>query len=390
MLFVHDHVFLHHDGVYYTTGSLNQSIMNRYIKWFGTVSVFATTRGFIENHDNTFIKKNNQVDTVDFYLVPKSFSPSALIKYSRMIDHDVQSADCVVVRMSIFGLMAVFAARRHNIPYLVEMVACPWDSLWFHSFKGKLVAPWMTILTKIVCKQAPYVIYVTNKFLQRRYPTKGVTIGCSDVELSQIHESNLSTRIQRIGSSSEQKTIKLVTVANVSVKYKGQAIVIKSIRALKKMGIDCEYYLIGDGDQSRLRRIASKANVSDCVHFLGPKPHEEVFNQLKDMDIYVQPSFQEGLPRAVVEAMSMGCPVVGSNAGGIPELLDARCVFKKGSMRDFIKVLQRFDKAFCVEQSRRNFEVSKNYVDSVLRSKRDHFYGNFYENVMNSRGIKNV
>ena len=59
------------------------------------------------------------------------------------------------------------------------------------------------------------------------------------------------------------------------------------------------------------------------------------------IDIYVQPSKQEGLPRAVIEAMSRGCPVLGTDIAGIPELIQERCLFKKGSVKSFINAVER-------------------------------------------------
>ena len=57
---------------------------------------------------------------------------------------------------------------------------------------------------------------------------------------------------------------------------------------------------------------------------------QPVLNWLDDIDIYVQPSFQEGLPRALVEAMSGGRPAFASTTGGIPELLPADCLHCPG------------------------------------------------------------
>lgn len=48
---------------------------------------------------------------------------------------------------------------------------------------------------------------------------------------------------------------------------------------------------------------------------------------LDQLDLYIQPSFTEGLPRALIEAMSRGLPALASDVGGIPELLDAEYMF---------------------------------------------------------------
>ena len=67
----------------------------------------------------------------------------------------------------------------------MEVVGCPWDAYWNYSLKGKIVAPFATYMMKRRVKSAPFVLYVTNKFLQKRYPTKGKKINCSNVELAE-------------------------------------------------------------------------------------------------------------------------------------------------------------------------------------------------------------
>lgn len=380
MLFIHDHTFIVDGDKHYTTGSLNQSVMDRYKGWFGSLSVFATMR-VATSKDAAFMKQGNLVKGVDFQLVPKKNSVSHIIKCSGLIEQAVIKSDCVVIRMSIFGALGAYYARKHHVPYLVEMVACPWDSLWNHSFKGKLLAPIMTVITKNVCKRAPYVLYVTNEFLQKRYPSSGITIGCSDVELKKLDQEVLSKRIEKLKQYDKNDVLKLVTVANVNVRYKGQELVIRALSELEKNGLHCEYYLIGGGNPEYLSGVAKECGVEEKVHIIGPKPHDEIFDILDQMDIYVQPSLQEGLPRAVIEAMSRGCPVIGSTTGGIPELIASECVFKRKSKSSFIAVMSKIDKSFLLRNAKLNFEKAEEYEKDYLDEKRSEFYENFAQKV---------
>lgn len=376
MLFIHDHTFVLKDGKHYTTGSLNQKVMGRYREWFGDVTVFATKRTAGEK-DSAFVRDENYVDNVTFQLVNKNYGISSLLKVAKQMEVAIMNTDCIVIRMSVFGALGVHYARKHNIPYFIEMVACPWDSLWYHSVKGKLVAPFMTLLTKYICAKAPWVLYVTNEFLQKRYPTKGKSIGCSDVELTDIRKDVLTSRIQKIKTMSDCKKMKAATLANINVRYKGQELVIRSINELKEQGIDLEYYLIGGGDPSYLKKVIKECNVENNVHIVGPKPHEEVFSIIDDMDLYIQPSLQEGLPRAVIEALSRGCPVIGSTTGGIPELIDDEFVFKKGSKSEFIEVMAKLNEKKLIRAAENNFKKSKLYEKEYLDKRRRDFYLEF-------------
>jgi len=264
---------------------------------------------------------------------------------------------------------------------LIEIVGCPWDSLWNYSLKGKIIAPYMYFAMKIVVKNAPFAIYVTNEFLQHRYPCKGKSIGCSDVSLPMQDESILKNRIRKIKNMADNKTIVIGTIAAVNVRYKGQEYVIKAVSKLNKEGYNFEYHLVGGGDNSYLKSVAEKYGVLEKVKFLGTLPHKMVFEYLDNIDIYIQPSKTEGLPRALVEAMSRGCPALGSKIGGIPELLKEEFLFHNGSISEIYKLLKSINKEIMLKEAKRNFEKAQNYDKKLLDKKRDNFYKKFIESI---------
>lgn len=378
MLFIHDHTFLHYKDTFYTTGSLNDQVMGRYKQWFGRVDVFATTRD-VTQEDTAFLKEENSVHGIFFHLIPKKRNILGLLQSIKPLKIEVKKADCIVIRMSLLGALGVYYAKKYKKPYLVEMVACPWDSLWNHSIKGKILAPFMTVLTKYVCKCSPYVLYVTNEFLQNRYPSKHNSIGCSDVELTNIDNAAFEQRLSMIDGLQNISHLRIGTVANVAVRYKDQELVIRSLKKLNEHGIHCDYYLIGGGSPDYLQQVAKQEDVSHQVHFVGPVPHEDIFCYADKLDLYVQPSLQEGLPRAVIEVMSRGCPVIGSSAGGIPELIDDDCVFKKGNRSSFVTTVLGLSKDKMKRMASHNFAKSKEYDKAVLDRRREQFYVGFYQ-----------
>ena len=83
---------------------------------------------------------------------------------------------------------------------------------------------------------------------------------------------------------------------------------------------EAQFLVIGDGtERSKLERCAVDLGLSDRVSFLGDQT--EVANLLAAVDVCVLSSLTESLPNAVLEAMSMGRPVVATDVGGIPELV---------------------------------------------------------------------
>lgn len=170
----------------------------------------------------------------------------------------------------------------------------------------------------------------------KKYPTRGRSIHCSNVELQNIEEESLCERIDKINGSENKKLI-LGTVAAIDVPYKGQDDVINAVGILKKEGMAISYKIVGGGNAVMLNKIISQSNVKDRVEIVGRLKHEKVFNFLKGIDLYIQPSKQEGLPRALIEAMSKGCPALGARTAGIPELLSDECIFSPGTVSEIVE-----------------------------------------------------
>lgn len=317
-----------------------------------------------------FLKKVNSVKSL---LVDR-------LENERVIDREVQACDlCVAHVPSFLGDTVARIAKKYHKPCLNVVVGCAWDAYWNYNLVGKLMAPYRYFSLRRVQADAAYSIYVTNEFLQRRYPTKGYSIGCSNVNIVTGDEIALRKRLEKI--SGKNDILKMGTVAAVNVRYKGQEYAIKALRILRDRGIDIEYHLVGNGDNSFLRSLADKYGVGDRVIFHGLIPHDQILSFLDGMDLYIQPSKQEGLPRALIEAMSRGCFSLGSRTAGIPELIDKKYVFRKGNVDDIVHILSQIDKRALREQALRNFEVAKRYDRDVLNKRRCEFMDLFKKRI---------
>ena len=378
MIFVHDHPFIRSKDAYYTSGSLNNILFQRYIDLFGEVSVFATVRPARRNDDG-LVNEHSKVTNVRLSLVEKRNNLFHIFKSRHKLKTLISEHDCVIVRMpSIYSIFATRYARMFEKPYLIELVGCPWDALWNHGWKGKMFAPVMWFATRLMVKRASYVVYVTDDFLQQRYPCDGEVIGCSDVALLSFDETVLQRRLQKISRLKRNDPIRLGTVGSYSVRYKGQQDVIKAISLLNRKGYNFEYHLVGSGDNSYLASVAKRHGVEDRVIFAGPLPHEKVFQFLDDIDIYVQPSRHEGLPRALIEALSRGCPAIGAKVGGIAELLSFEFLFPKRSVSALCRLLVHTSKKeTMMHAATRNFNKAKDYDSRLLNDKRKEFYEKF-------------
>ena len=369
------------DGVVYSLG-FTYDIWERYLSVFDSLVV--STRMTECNEPETFNRLGlSSGPGVVFSPVTSYSTRYAPVFNKRAIAGEIRSVlsrvDCAIVRLpSSIGRIACEEAIKMDKPYLVELVGCPWDSLRHHSWQGKIAAPFAYIRTKKKVQDAEYVVYVTNEFLQERYPTKGQWIACSDVALEESDDNILEARILKIENKPANEPIVLGTIGAVNIKYKGQQNVIKALAKLKEQGLcNFEYQLVGDGDQSYLKYVAQRYDVTEQIMFLGKMPHHEVFKWLDSIDVYVHPSDTEGLPRSLIEAMSRGLPCLGSAVGGIPELLEHDFLFRKGNVNEIVALLKGLSHSTLEKQANRNFEESRKYEKNFLDIKREQFMRDF-------------
>jgi glycosyltransferase involved in cell wall biosynthesis len=79
--------------------------------------------------------------------------------------------------------------------------------------------------------------------------------------------------------------------------------------------------IAGNGEVQHLKDMIAKNHIEDIVEFLGWISHEGKANVLNDSDIYILPSYHEGLPISILESMAYGKAIISTNVGGIPEIV---------------------------------------------------------------------
>ena len=117
-------------------------------------------------------------------------------------------------------------------------------------------------------------------------------------------------------------TIKLITVARLSLE-KNIIACIDALSIMLQQGYDAQLLIVGDGiDRLRLENQTRLLNLDSKVKFLGNVDHNEVLETLSQSHIFVFPTqVKEGFPKALLEAMAVGLPVVASSVSVIPYLL---------------------------------------------------------------------
>ena len=372
ILIVTDQLIKKENGLFYCIENL-YDILERFAQ-MGTLHICA--QKYTGKSSNVIDKDVSPlIRTENIQYISKSFvNPSSISK--KIIEKCVKEVDLVIGYVPCRNAYtACKYAKKYKKKFMSYVVGCPWDAFWNHGILGKILAPYAYWGLRDTLKKSDYALYVTENFLQKRYPSQGMTCGCSDVRITNLNQEILDKRLNRLNLLSEKSSLKIATIANYSVKFKGQHFVIKALAQLKRMGITrFHYHLIGGGNKERLEKLAQKLDVAELVHFEGIVPHSQIFEKLDEMHIYIQPSLQEGLPRSVVEAMSRGLLCVCANTAAMPEMVEPEYIVERKSVNDIVKILSHLSVDELKKQAKRNFEEAKKYEETSLDKKRNSFF----------------
>lgn len=114
----------------------------------------------------------------------------------------------------------------------------------------------------------------------------------------------------------------LICVGRLSPE-KGQTGLLRAFANLRVSHEGLRLRLVGDGpDRETLEALAGDLGLGDAVTFVGRLSETEALAEIARSDLLVLPSFMEGLPIVLMEAMALGVPVVASRVAGIPELVE--------------------------------------------------------------------
>lgn len=378
IIFCHDGPVNCDENNRFSSIGFNDKLFPRYERIFGKIDFITRierSKNEYSEADKLSIDRFRVIEYPNYLTIKGLFANKSAS--NQVLEDEIRKCDGLIIRLpSFLGNRCVKIARKFNKPYLIELVGCPWDALRTHGLSGKVLAPYMYLRTRLIVKKASHVLYVTNEFLQNRYPTHGYSVGCSDVELQNGNDNVVSKR-----KKTDPKNIVIGTVGKIDLRYKGHATVIEAIKLLKKDGYQVQYQIVGPGDNTYLKTIAQQNGVEEDVLFTGSMGHDDIFTWLNNIDLYIQPSLTEGMPRALIEAMSKGCPCIASNAGGMPELLDNAFIFKKGSSKQLVSIIENAEANGLYNQCKRNIQFTNKFLPDVVKETRNQFYEAFRSSV---------
>ncbi len=211
-------------------------------------------------------------------------------------------ADVVVSQYVYFdGLIGAVAATLSKRPLVVRAIGSDL----------KIAAKWRigSVIAKLIFRVASGAICVSRDLeaIAQRFGARNTTVVPSPLDLRGFLELNLGKEKDEI-----------VTVAHL-LPVKGISYLIRAMTHLKKGRL----VILGDGsERRRLELLSTSLGLGGRVSFQGWLDHcSKFWRHLQQATVFVLPSLSEGIPRAVIEAMACGLPVVATDVGGVPEVV---------------------------------------------------------------------
>lgn len=190
----------------------------------------------------------------------------------------------------------------------------------------------------------------------------------NDIDIKRFNVPTLEEKKQikeRLGLDKYEKVV--LMVHRLSPVRKTDIYIPSIFESEKFIKAKATLVIIGDGPEKKLlESLIEKSPVKDHIKLLGPKPNNEVQDYYKAADIFVNPSYTEGFPRVVIEAMACGLPVVATNAGGTIDIFgeqQRKYIVERTKIEEFREALIEiiYDNDKLAKLSRENLKRVKRF-----------------------------
>jgi len=284
-----------------------------------------------------------------------------IISFLPYIKREVRNLHCLICyQVNPSGIVGLFSKFLFKIPLITWLRAESEYKLFLRKY----------VFTPLILKYSNKVIVQTKKI---------------KMDLLNTYSNNLLfikdqlKHIEVIPNGIEIKNNKLLSYKDRNgMLFVGRLHKTKGIEYLISAidGINEKLFLIGDGpEKNKLLQLSKNMN----VEFLGELTQEEVLKYMNKTKFLILPSLHEALPNVILEAMSVGLPVISTKVGGIPDILEhGKSGFLVGpgdieNLRKYIIVLLKNEELWlkihnsCLKEARKySWENIEQKVEKVL------------------------
>mgnify|MGYP000938778463 CR=1 FL=1 len=391
----HAQMFQTPDGKVWTNSVYGYDFFKRYLDVFENVRLVTRMKKIdYEDLGNRVLVSGPRLEffSLPFYHGPWQYAKKYL-KIRQTLAQAIESCDCAVLRIPDQLAFQIFnKVKRVNIPCAVEVVAHSWD-LYAPGTIKTVLRPLLRVLwdfnQKKLCKQADGVAYVTEKYIQKRYPS-----GLKEMDSERFETFYTSADLNPVyfceGRSKEyfdKEYLNFIHVSGINNMAKGHYELLSVMADLKEQGYKHKLTFIGGGTLlNKFKELSNELSLDDQIDFLGHLSNpSEIAEKLKASDLFVLPTMTEGLPRVILEAMASGLPCIATDVGGIPELLSKDCLIPPNNINALREKIIYFsnNNKLLEKESRNNYnKILKNYTPIIIGQKRTEFYQRLKKSAM--------
>ncbi len=188
---------------------------------------------------------------------------------------------------------------------------------WDETFENKIIKNWLYLFKKYYFN-ADAIIVLANKF-KKSLLNMGYN-GKLYVESTAVEDDIFPSNINPYAEG-EKNLINILFLSRVT-KEKGIYEAIDTVNQLRIKGIKTILTVAGDGPELGLVKKYVKTKAISGIYFKGHVSGEDKIEAFKSSDIYLFPSYSEGMPISLLEAMAYGIPVITRSVGGIKDFFE--------------------------------------------------------------------
>lgn len=385
LLYISGYQFVERPDGMYTLPANGNNFWLKYLDIFDNIRILGIN---VKKYLQTGAKTKITDSRIVVRIIPSNVHP-ADFKNDRQIksilEEEISKASAILIKpASRKGIMAIKIAEKLHKPYMVELTGDLKLTLSKNpSLLKRLYSPLLHRQITKVIRNAPFGLYVTERYLQTVYPIKGKMCGITDSVIDEIDPKVLEQRLAHIECIDSQKIINIGLIGSYNGNRKGIDTALKAFAKLNDSRIRFNILYGGaENDRQYWKDFACKQGLKDILNFPEPRNTTvKVLEWIDTQDLIILPSRSEGLPRCIVESMSRACPCITSNVCGMPELINNKWVHDP---EDVDKLADEISAMINHKENLRtaaveNFENSKRFLRSKLSGKRNVFLQEFKE-----------
>lgn len=311
-----------------------------------------------------------------YYDIPferNPFKPGNVKAYRRLkkiIDEgEFDIIHCHTPVGGMIGRLAAESARKHGTRVF-------YTAHGFHFYKGAPLMNWLVYYPaeRFLSYKTDELITINKEDYKRAksfHAKETVYMPGIGIDINRFSRNTVAGSDKRKEFGIRDEETFILSVGEVN-KNKNHRVVIEVLPEFK----NCKYIICGRGPlKEEYEQLAEELGVSDRVILAGYR--NDVADFYKSADVFVFPSYREGLPVAVMEAMATGLPIVAARNRGTNDLLEgSRLLFDPADREELKSALKKAINEDCTDEITRNQEILKNYsLNNTLQLMKKFYFG---------------